>query len=234
MKSILGVTVLALLFVVAGVADTLTYNPATIYVINPALTGFSTFGDQMAGMVVTAYFGSTSFSATWAATGSGAGGASVTNEFSLTESGDTFTSLWTLTNDSSARLTRLTIAAAPGNAVFDICLSPSPTCAADNSEGTPGSARGWTFDRQGGYAGTIDVTYFNEVELIGNSPVGDLWANLDLAFADAIAPGGNLTWISDTDSAPSTGSIAPVPEPMSLILLATCGAWALSRIRRRA
>src|SRR4051794_8709547 len=79
---------------------TVQTDPGTIQHTN-ALAGFDTSGDMMAGMVVSVTFAdATTDTATWASTGSGAGGATGTN-FTIAESGNTFSSDFTLTNNAT-------------------------------------------------------------------------------------------------------------------------------------
>jgi hypothetical protein len=82
------------------------------------LTGFSTYGDMMSGMRVTAgFWDGSSQSIFWGATGRRSGGAFGSN-WSLTESGNSFDSPWTFSNYGQG-ITSLVIDAIPGNTVFD-------------------------------------------------------------------------------------------------------------------
>jgi hypothetical protein len=104
------------------------------------LTGFSTYGDMMSGMRVTAgFFDGSSQSIFWGATDDGSGGAFGSN-WSLTESGNSFDSPWTFSNYGQG-ITSLVIDAIPGNTVFDIIRK---------EEVTPDSADGWGFETLSG------------------------------------------------------------------------------------
>ena len=178
----------AIMLFVAGSANatyTVVYDAGTINETT-ALTGFSTHGDDMDGMKVTAWYGAVSETAIWGDTGPGAGAAFGTG-WSLTESGDTFGGTWTLTNNTGSAMTRLLIDAGPGDTVYDISWPPG-----DNNPGsgygTAGSARGWTFDVTGGSDAGLNIvaTYRDLVALSGNAPVGDLYRYLDIQFNNTL------------------------------------------------
>ncbi|WP_017316077.1 PEP-CTERM sorting domain-containing protein [Mastigocladopsis repens] len=168
------------------------------------LTGFQTSGNQMAGMQVTANFlDGGSQTAIWNATGSGAGGTTGTN-WSLSQSGDTFTQSWTLTANQA--ITSLTINAISGNTIFDTTF--------DNNEGTSGSALGKTFSVISGqspdsfdYSTPIDIS------------VGDLFGELTLNWNNGFT--GSLEYVADTDSGTKTDPVKPdpnpVPEPLTVL-----------------
>ncbi len=217
MKRILGVLCAFVLLTPAVQAVTIYYDDGIEH--NTAgLSGYQTYGDDMGGMEVTAYFtGGGSQTVAWAVTGSEAG-AAIGTGWSLSESGDTYSNsnVWTLGNTRSRDMTGLYIYAAPGDTVFDIDFSGS---------GSPGSASGKTFKTSGTVPSglDIDVTYMDLVSIGAAAPVGDLYARLNLDFTNTggggLASGSSFGFIADTDSAASAGDVNPIPEPTSLVLL---------------
>lgn len=190
-----------LIFVTPAFATTI-FTPGTTYDI-AAVTGYPTSGDMMNGMTVTVTFdGGATSTASWAATGlagSGAGSAGGTG-WNLSETGDTFTGLWTLT--SNVGITKLFIDALTGGTVFD-------TRALGDVNGTPGSLRGWDID---GFADSVNaITYKDSIALSGQPPVGDLFRTLEIDF---LIPTTNYNFVTDTDN------VTSVPEPSTMLLLA--------------
>lgn len=196
-----------------------------------ALTAFTTTGQQMAGMRVTAFFtGGGSEIVTWGATGASAG-AAIGSGWSLAQSGDTFTSAWTLSS-SAASIDRLLIDAGPGDTVFDTSFF--------GFFGTDGSGLGRDFTVTGGTGDGLDIvaTYRNAVALTGDAPVGDLFRLLDLDFFTsgiAFGPDRTLTFLADTDNLLFAGDIRPIPLPTTVGLgaLGLCVVSGASRRRSR-
>ena len=234
-------------FGVVGTAVAITYEQGTLV---PALeiTTFSPGGVDMAGMQVTAYFadGTSSEKLAWSALGSGGG--VMGDGWSLFQTGDTFDYDWTL-ESTGALIEKIVLDGLPGDTVFDISdyndFFIEDATKDPNAIGTIGSAQGKTFVVTGGsYTYDVSATYnslvyrtmFNENNKtwVNYNPIGDLYRYLTIDFKDNIFVGSGtshqtLTFRADTDK-----MIAPVPEPATLLLVATglAGLAAVGRRRR--
>jgi len=138
--------------------------------------------------MVTAVFGS-GFSETlvWADTGPGSGGVFGAG-WSLTQSGDTYNSPWTFTNDrSSDPLVELILDGTSAFTVFDRTFN--------NVEGTPGSAHGRDFSETPTLAGV--ALYSHPVVVGAAPPVGDLWHKLALTLEVPVLE--DFSFYQDTD-----------------------------------
>jgi hypothetical protein len=191
----------------------------------------ATYGADMAGMRVTAHFADGAvLSTAWGDLGEGVFGAS-TARFRLAfpaqeNTGSPGSYLWRLDNLWSGGLTRLILAGAPGRTVFDVN---------GEEELTPNSAYGipLAFEPVGGeeitdspYARDARVTYRNAVALVGSTPLGDVFEEVDLVFGLALAGGDGVAFDLDTDSLAEGSALEPdveptvTPEPASLALVA--------------
>lgn len=207
----------------APIVPTVVNMPGTTFNA-AALTGFSTRSADMVGSMVTVTFmgGGTSVAA-WTATGI------ASTDWSLTQGGDTFTGIWTLSNLGATTITGLIFNGVPGNTVFDI--DPANPV-------SPGSAQGKAISSVDGPAGmTVNAVYSNQLQ-IGGTVFGDLYTKLDLTFGGGgLGSGGVLTYVADTDNADATrgGGITPgIPEPGTWgMMIIGFGAVGFAMRRRR-
>lgn len=190
----------------ADAATTIVLDPGTTNETSAITTNLTT-GDQMAGMVVTAFFhDATSETAVWAAVPLSNIGQAVGTGWSLSADQDTFStgplSRWTLTNLSGKGIVQLLIDGGPGNTVFDTAFG--------GLSGTANSTLGRNFTPQLGLSlSTIVATYRDAVALTGFPPVGDLFRRLDIQVSNpgGLTTGGTYVFLADTDN--SAGAIAP-------------------------
>jgi hypothetical protein len=226
-----GSFVLASLFLasapVATAAVVYSASGGTAYQA-PALTGFATSGDMMDGMFVRVKYADGSVAAdAWGSTGVGAGAASAAGMFLLSESGDTFGGVWSLTNHYASAITHFSLFGAPGNTVFD---RTTP------SFGTDGSFAGMDFVFVGASAGrSASVEYTDIFNLTGFPAVSDVYVTLNVDISmDSLLTGHTLTFNQDTDNADAArGGISQVPDSGMTSLLIGLGLAGLVALRRR-
>ncbi len=159
------------------------------------LNNFSTYGDMMSGMRITANFwDGTSQTAIWRDTDDDSGGA-FGSGWSLKESGNSFNSPWTLSN-SGQGITSLIIDAISGNALFDnypYLYGPLQT---------PDSAEGWEFQTLSGQAPS-SYTYSDPIDISR----GDLFGTLSLYWSGGFT--GTMKFRADTDSGTNNDPVRP-------------------------
>jgi hypothetical protein len=210
----LSFAILAAILSAASFGSTITYStPATqngsTYTVS--VSGFSTTGSDMTGILISAYLNgsSTASTCTWAA-GSTAG-CTTASGIGIGFPGGTSTdpaaggagAIWTITNNAGAGndLTKIVIDAVVGNTEFDLCTygGSNTVDLTDNSHGETGDCSGGTASAgtagsnvgysakgaSGGSAITGTATYSDLLHLstqtVGTA-VGDIWGELTLAF----------------------------------------------------
>jgi len=233
-------------------------NSNGIQQITDSIASFATTGNTMGGMTATvSYEGGGSETVTWVNAGGSSGAATGTLGFNLSQTGDTFTNGWQLTNNSINAITQIIldgVGAGTGSVVFDRTLSST-----GGTVGTPNSGTGADFAILGaGEAGgpyTVNITYSNILRLTGNppcadgtgnTPCGDTFTRLTIDFVTSGPGSGNpfrqtggtsaqFVFRQDTDN--SNGFIsADAPEPVtsSLVALGLLAAVACFHRRKQA
>lgn len=228
------------------------YETGTAYTTT-SLTGFSTSGAAMAGMLVTARFASGDvFQGTWGNLGTQVyGGASFSaygvsglwGSLAFPTSGDSNNDFWflRLASGDYGALLELTLNGAPGRTLFD-CRFTAGGCnnfTGTVISGTAGSANAIPaqvatpnrfFSQIGTHnqfaASDVLGVYSNSVSLIGSPAVGDLFEQFSLRFDGGMtADQGLFLFAVDTDNAAVGAVIVPTtPVPEPLSWMLLVGA----------
>lgn len=225
-------------------AQSVTFTTGTIF-SGPSLTGFSTEGDEMGGMLVTWTYADGLFgSASWGNLGSGTWGVNSGGfRVSMGANTNTFGGEWSVRNNTSKTIRSIRFNGANGRTLFDCDWDTSQArdlCSGPGSDasdvGTSGSANGWTFENDTRRS-NVSAEYSNLYKLnSADAPVGDLFEQLTITFGNGLEVGGEYSFYADTDNS-SFNAPPPtaVPEPASLALIIPgLAALGLAAKRRRA
>jgi PEP-CTERM motif len=219
-------------------AQTSTFVTGTTYSSDP-LNTFETFGQYMLGIGVhwTYTDGTTGSSTFGPFIGPGndllAGVKKDGFMLGLGWNSDTFMDSWFVANNTGKSISSIRLNGQPGKVVFD-CNWTSTECATvgGNSStqfGSLNSARGWTFQAifYDPFFGPVTGEYANLVGLGGAPPVGDIFEQFTMRFANGFDSGNILGFKLDTDNTSGIIServppppVTSVPEPSTIVLLA--------------
>jgi len=192
-------------------AQTFYYESGDPYSI-PDVSTYTTKGDMMDGLKITAIFSDMSETITWGAVNPGSNdgaGQALGSGWSLKLNGDSYNNEWRFNTDGShGTLMGLVLDGSSNYTLFDRTFN--------GQEGTPNSALGRDFEiaYSSGIFDTI-VQYENSVGVAPSDPVGDLFKIVRVSFD----PGYNasyFTFYQDTDN----DVRAPVPEPSTYAMMA--------------
>lgn len=233
-------------------AQTSSFSSGTIHNADP-LTTFTTFGKDMLGLKVTwtftdGTFDSGTFGSFNTAGNDLAAGVNKNGlQLGLLWFSDTFLDLWFVSNNTGKSVSSIQLNGQPGKVVFD-CGWTSTGCAAvgnpSGQVGSENSAQGHTFQANffSEFQGPVAGHYTNLVGLSGGAPVGDIFEQFTMTFAEGFGTGNSFGFKLDTDN--TSGMITErqvpppvtaVPEPASVALLAAgIGALAVAQRRRAA
>lgn len=222
-------------------AQTNTFAPGA-QVNSPSLTGFSTDGSEMVGMALTLNVaGGGVLNTSWINDGNGFCGGTFANGFSVSMgcTDDSFSSTWTVNNNSNDRINSLRFNGAPGRTIFD-CGWNGNGCENTGTGavfGTDGSANGRSMTTVAGgtYGGGISGFYANAVGLNGNAPIGDLFEQLTIQFDAVLGAGDTYLFSADTDNSSFDApppTVVPEPSTYALMFSGLVGIGLMARRRR--
>lgn len=215
-------------------AQTSTFVAGTTYNADP-LTTFTTFGQNMLGMNVNWTYTDGSFDSAVFGSFIGPGNdllAGVKKNglmFGLQWNGDTFMDSWFALNGTGKSIASIRLNGQAGKVVFD-CGWTGSACATVGDPnfqiGSTNSARGWTFQSPyaGMFNGGLTGEYANLVGLSGGAPVGDIFEQFTMRFANGFSNGDYFDFKLDTDNTSGVITrgeppVSTVPEPATFTLL---------------
>jgi PEP-CTERM motif len=218
-NSLSALLVATMLAAAPASAATIVKNPGTPSDI-PGLSTFATTGAMMTGLSIRAVFsGGLDETLLWSTTGVGSGGVDGSG-WKLSVSGDSFDEFaWNFDFDAGGSLGQLVLLVIDGTGSLTVLDTDNP------SFGTAGSAAGRNFGIElPGFDALAVGTYDNEVGVLGNAAVGDLFQRLTVTFQQG-GPRDSFRFSQDTDN----DSRIDVPEPGALALASLALLLALRR-----
>ena len=208
------------------------------------VTGFSTDGDEMAGMIILGNFSSGgNVSCVWGITGGNSGGCTGVNglnSFTLALAGDTYTANWVLngiTTAVGASLQSLVFNGPAGFTVFDRTNPDTGTDGSSNGRDANGDTNASNAKGKQPEAVNGVATYSNIVNIGANPAVTDLYAQVTIVFGGGgagLIAGQSAEWRMDTDNIGLRGDVpgSGVPEPSTFGMVGG-GLLALAAYRKR-
>jgi hypothetical protein len=187
---------------------------------------YQTTGANMTGLQVWVAFSNGSVqSANWVGANHGATAA---DWFRVGVIGDTYNYLWSIQNlNSENGIVGFGFNGAAAGVLFDKSFP---------GFGTPGSANGSDFSLfaspapRPGADSVAAATYRDIVSLVGQPPVGDLYASLSIQLDFFLGPGTVMQFRQDTDN--SFGPLQSVPDTGMTLSLLALGMMCVAGLRR--
>jgi hypothetical protein len=183
---------------------------------------FATTSAEMVGLEIMVYFADGSSDlGIWTPTGI------AQNNWSISQGTNqsTFSFPFDMRNNTGLAMTRFTMHGAGSSTIFDRNILP----------GTSGTANGRDLQEFTSlrFSQDITVNYFDEVQTVGSTPQGDIFAGMDVAFSAGISGSGGLfRFRTDTDTVVNQVR-STIPEPTSILQFGILVAAMFSRRRRR-